>query len=127
MQIEICGRGPNISDRLRKHIERRVHFALQRFEQHIRTLRVRCRDLNGPRGGIDKSCQLTISLSPAATMVMENRSGSAYAAVNRVVDKAAISIARRIKRSDERGKDERILKYLLPKERVRSTRRSCWS
>lgn len=117
MQIQICSREIHISQRLRDHIERRIHFALERFAERIRKIRVQLRDLNGPRGGVDKSCQLTIALAPAATLVIEDRSANAYAAIDSVLDKAANSIVRRLKRKDRRGHshiDSKFLRGAMP-------------
>jgi putative sigma-54 modulation protein len=102
MQIQISGRKMKPSNRLREHIQRRLNFALQRFAQHIRKLHVQVRDLNGPRGGVDKSCQLTIFLMSGATRVLEERAKSAYLAIDCLVDKAATSIARRLQRKHDR-------------------------
>lgn len=102
MQIEICGRDIKVSERLRDYIERRVRFALERLARPIRRVRVQLRDLNGPRGGVDKSCQVRIALAPAATLVVEHRSATAYAAVDSALDKAAISIVRRIRKKQQR-------------------------
>ncbi len=114
MQVQICSRGIHLTERLRQHIQRRIDFALERFSQRIRKVGAQVRDLNGPRGGVDKSCQLTISLSSAATMVLEDRSESACAAVNHVVDKASTSIGGRIEKNVGHGKDEKISRYLFP-------------
>lgn len=119
MQIQICGRGIHVGDRLREHIELRVRFALQRFAQRIRKVRVQLRDLNGPRGGLDKSCHLMVCLTPAATVFIEDRSPSVYAAINRVVDKAATSIVRRVKRSGGRGRAGKISRDRHPELRGR--------
>lgn len=102
MQIEMCGREVKLSERLRDHIERRVRFALERLARPIRKVHVQLRDLNGPRGGLDKSCQVRVALAPAATIVVEHRSASAYAAVDSALDRAAISMVRRIQRKQER-------------------------
>ena len=56
MQIEICGREVKLNERLRDYIERRVRFALERLARPIRKVHVQLRDLNGPKGGVDKSC-----------------------------------------------------------------------
>lgn len=114
MQIEICGREIKVSERLHDHIERRVHFALERFAERIRKVRVQVRDLNGPRGGVDKSCQLVISLVPASTVVLETRGSNIYAAIDCLAGRAATSIVRRIKRAHGRGRSGRISKNLLP-------------
>ena len=104
MQIEVCGREVYVSQQLREYIERRIQFALQRF-QRIAKIRVKLRDLNGPRGGVDKSCQLTIGLTAAATLIIEGRSQNAYAAIDSVVDKAFTSIVRRLKRKGRRRRN----------------------
>ena len=64
MQIEICGREVKVGERLREYIEQRARFALERLARPIRKIRVQLRDLNGPRGGVDKSCQVRIALAP---------------------------------------------------------------
>lgn len=98
MQIHITGRELKPSNRLREHIQRRLNFALQRFAPHIRKLHVQVRDLNGPRGGVDKSCQLRIFFISGANRVVEERAPSAYLAIDSLVDKAATSIARGLQR-----------------------------
>jgi putative sigma-54 modulation protein len=101
MQIHINGREVKPSNRLREHIQRRLNFALQRFAPHIRKLHVQVRDLNGPRGGIDKSCQLKVFFISGANRVLEERAPSAYMAIDSLVNKAAISIARRLQRKHD--------------------------
>ena len=114
MQIEIRGREIKVSEWLHKHIERRVHFALERFSERIRKVRVQVRDLNGPRGGVDKSCQLVISLVPASTVVLETRGSNLYGTIDCLADRAATSIVRRLKRTHGRGRSRRISKNLFP-------------
>lgn len=115
MKIEICGRGIYVSDELREHIERRIRFALLRFEERVPKLRVRLSDLNGPRGGTDKSCLLTATIRPTSTLIIEARSENMYAAINCVVDRASTCLVRRIKRSSRQGRAERIVRYRSPK------------
>jgi putative sigma-54 modulation protein len=101
MQIQISGREIKPSKRLREHIQRRLTFALQRFAPHIHKLHVQVRDLNGPRGGVDKSCQLKIFFTSGATRVLEERAPNAYLAIDCLVDKAATAIARRLQRTHD--------------------------
>lgn len=112
MLFEIRGRSIRVTEALRGHIQRRLRFALERFTMQIRRVRVSVSDLNGPRGGIDKRCQLAISLVPAATIVMEGRDSNIYAAVDRVADKAGRSIGRRLKRPHGSGPSKRISELL---------------
>jgi ribosomal subunit interface protein len=102
MQVKISGREIRINERVRNYIERRIHFALERLAWAIRKVHVQLRDLNGPRGGIDKSCQVRIALAPATMLVVEQRSASAYAAIDSAMDKAAVAIVRRVEKKQER-------------------------
>ena len=102
MQVEISAPEVHVSERLRDHIERRIHFALKRLAQHIRKVRVQMRDLNGPRGGVDKSCRLTIALASGPPLVIEDRASNTHAAIDCVADKAATSIVRRVERKHGR-------------------------
>ncbi len=111
MQFEIRGRDIYVSQALRGHIERRLRFALDCFARRIRKVRVKLGDLNGPRGGVDKCCQLAISLAPSSTIVMEYRASNIYAAIDRLADKASRCIGRRLKRAYGRAPSGRNLSY----------------
>jgi putative sigma-54 modulation protein len=113
MQFEIRGRDINISQALRDHIERRLRFALDRFDGRIRQVHVTLGDLNGPRGGIDKCCKLAISLDRPATIVVESHASNVCAAIDCVAAKAATYICRRLKRSHGRNPPRRISELLF--------------
>ena len=49
-------------DTLRTYAERRLAFALRRFESRARRVVVRLGDTNGPRRGIDSRCSITLQL-----------------------------------------------------------------
>jgi len=106
--VDIRGRDIYITESLRAHIERKLRFALDRFTGQIRGVRVMLADLNGPRGGIDKCCQLEISLEPSSKIVMEDRAANVYVAIDRLADKAGIYIARRIERAHRHSSSRRI-------------------
>ncbi len=113
MQFEIRGRKISISQALRNHIERRLRFALDRFASQVRQVHVRVVDLNGPRGGIDKCCQLAIPLDRASTIVVESHASNVYAAIDGVAGKAAICIGRVLKRPHGRNQLRRVTELLF--------------
>jgi putative sigma-54 modulation protein len=118
MQFEIRGRETGISRVLRDHIERRLRFALDRFAGRIRRVHVTLRDLNGPRGGIDKCCKLAISLVRPSMIVLESHASNVYAAIDRVADKAANCIGRTLKRPHARNRSTKLSELLLQKSTI---------
>jgi ribosomal subunit interface protein len=110
MQFEIRGRDVHITDTLRKHIERRLFFALERFARRIRGVRVSVGDLNGP--GVDKRRRGAIVLTPSTTVVMEDRDSNIYIAIDRVADKAGRCIGRQLKRQKSGGRHMRVSELL---------------
>jgi putative sigma-54 modulation protein len=112
MQFEIHGKDIPITDQLRGHIERRLCFALERFSRRIRTVRVSIDDLNGPRGGIDKRCRVTVVLAPSTLIVVEDQGSTTYAAIGRVAGKAGMCVGRRLERLRAVGEYRRISELL---------------
>ena len=76
---------------------RRLRFATGRFQKHIRELSVSMRDVNGPRGGIDKSCKLTATLR-AGTIEIEETRRSFGSALQVAAKRLRRSLARLIHR-----------------------------
>jgi len=75
----------------------RFEFALRRFGHRVRSLVVRVTDVNGPRGGIDKRCQVTVQLQgPSRTVVIDDVDTDAAIAIGRAADRTARSVARAI-------------------------------
>jgi putative sigma-54 modulation protein len=103
MQIEIRARHIDVTAALRTHIERRLTFALGRFAERIGRVRVMLDDMNGPRGGIDKRCRITIRVVPTGTVVMEDQDSNVYTAIDRVAGKAGTCVGRQLKRPRENG------------------------
>jgi putative sigma-54 modulation protein len=74
---------------------RRFVFALSRFRHRVRTLAVRVTDVNGPRGGLDKRCRVTVQLQgPSQTVVIDDVDADAAIAVDRAADRTARTVAR---------------------------------
>lgn len=59
---------------VREYISRRLRFALDRFERHVRRVIVHLTDVNGPRGGPDKRCQMVVEFHQGGeAMVADTR------------------------------------------------------
>ncbi len=101
MRVELRARSITITDGLRAHAERRLRFALGRFGPAIRRVCLRLDDVNGPRGGIDKSCRLVVGLAQGGEVIVEDADGDLRALLDRSVDRAGRAVERRLARLRE--------------------------
>ncbi|HET9697681.1 MAG TPA: HPF/RaiA family ribosome-associated protein [Terriglobales bacterium] len=96
MKLRLVARGVELTAELKDYVTRRVHFALGRFAGKINSVSVRLSDLNGPRGGIDKSCDIRVDVGfPQAVIVCE-RHHNIHAAVAFAVEKADRAVKRQL-------------------------------
>jgi ribosome-associated translation inhibitor RaiA len=98
MKIDVRFVGLEPSDPLRHQATRRVHFHLSRYWRDIGAVHLRISDVNGPRGGVDKKCQVTVR-GRFATVLVADRSRDAYAAVDMAVKRAGRAVARALERT----------------------------
>jgi putative sigma-54 modulation protein len=98
MRIEVRGRAGILSEPLRSHTVRRLRFAVGRFASRIERLTVRMQDVNGPKGGVDKQCQIVVKLAPWGGLKVEERDLDLYLAVDRATGRLGRCIAREVQR-----------------------------
>jgi hypothetical protein len=91
-------RGTHPQPNLRDLIERRVRFALGRFSGRIRRTDVVLADVNGPRGGTDQQCRVTVVLAASPPVVIEVADIDTAAAVSRATERAARHVRDRLAR-----------------------------
>ena len=101
MKLEIRGLNVEVTDSLRTYAQRRLGFALDRFAERIRTVRLKLGDINGSRGGVDKCCQLAISLAHSSPITLESRASTVQGAVDRIANKVRRLVERRFVRKHE--------------------------
>jgi len=98
MQIIIQARNFPLTKTLRKHVQRRLGFALSSRDDHIKRIQVRLSDINGPRGGADKRCHIQLEVSQLADVVIEDTELDIYTAIDRASDRASRTLDRRLSR-----------------------------
>lgn len=98
MNIHIQAQGFALTDSLREHTERRLRFALGWADDRLRQISVRLSDENGPHGGEDKRCRIQLTFPGAASVVIDDTEADLYVAIDRAVDRAGRSVARRLER-----------------------------
>ena len=104
MKLNLRARGVRMSDKLRDHVERRVHFALGRFGDRVRKVNVMLEDVNGPRGGYDTVCRIQAHLAPRGTLIVEETRLHAFSAVALAADRIGRSMKRHLGRLATRRK-----------------------
>lgn len=98
MLIDIQAREFDLTDALRQHAQRCIQYALSRNDDRIRRIVVRLSDVNGPRGGADKRCQVQVRLTGMPELVIEDTESDMYLAISRATTRAGRSLTRRLKR-----------------------------
>lgn len=83
---------------LADHLERRLRFALSRFEGRIHRVEVFLADENGPRGGVDKTCRIVVRLRDDNDVVAEVSDVDWLIAVDRATSRIGHSTGRALAR-----------------------------
>ncbi|MFS8070205.1 MAG: HPF/RaiA family ribosome-associated protein [Byssovorax sp.] len=109
MRIHVRSRGFDLTKALRAHAERRLLFALGRFGRRLQSVMLRMDDVNGPRGGADKRCQIVARLAPGGDVRVEELDGDLYAAIDRAADRFDHTVAREMERRREVRKGDTAL------------------
>jgi len=103
MQFDIRAHGFDLTDGLRAHAERHLRFAVDWAHHEVERVVVRFSDINGPRGGNDKRCQVRIPLPRMRDVVVEDTAADLYVAMDRAIERAARTLERRLSRQREFG------------------------
>ncbi|MBT0963710.1 HPF/RaiA family ribosome-associated protein [Denitromonas iodatirespirans] len=103
MQIEITSQGFSMTPGLRNYTLQRLRAPRAVLAARVHRISVRLSDENGPRGGIDKRCQIAIHLSGRPPVVVEHTQDDLYRAIDHVVKRALNSVLRHLSRRRGRG------------------------
>ena len=98
MRLFITSRGMLLTKELRSYIERRFHFASDRFANQLGDVTIVVRDVNGPRGGMDKECMIRVDSPKVGRLVVEERSEGVMTAIFGAVQRFSETVKRRIGR-----------------------------
>lgn len=104
MTVAIRSGDLRIDADLRDAIGERVRRSFRRHARRVREVRVWLDDLNGPRGGVDRTCRIQVQLTAAGTSTVESRAQTVHAAVAGAVARAKQTIDRTLKRRRTRAR-----------------------
>ena len=106
MKLRLVARGIELTADLKGYVRRRIHFALGRFAGRIKSVSVRLADLNGPRGGVDKSCDIRVDVGLRQEVMVCERHENIHAAVAFAVARADRAVQRQLESANtERYRD----------------------
>lgn len=98
MHIDIRGNNSLMLQVVRQHVEKRVRLGLGRFAQQITRTLCEIEDANGPRGGVDKVCRVTVHLRSGETVRAEAIHEDFFASVDTAADRLTRSLVRLLSR-----------------------------
>ena len=103
MQVLFQSRHPHAAE-LRDLTVRRVNFVLRRLRWMVPRAEVQLSDVNGPRGGLDKRCQVELNTAIAGTVVIASMAHDWRTALDRSLDRATRVLRRGLQRQQKPGR-----------------------
>lgn len=88
MQVQFNSREPR-AWQLRGLAEERLRFVLRRLATGVPVARVQLSDVNGPRGGMDKRCQVELTTEGSGRVVVTSVAGDWRTALDQALARAA--------------------------------------
>ncbi len=73
-------------------VETKFSNAVRWAGRSVKEITVTVKDCNGPKGGVDKICRVSVSLTRARRVIVEDRDSNVYAALARLVDRTSRSL-----------------------------------
>jgi len=98
MKISVRPRDIEWSDELQKQVERSIALAVDRYGTRVTHISVYLADLNGPRGGVDKLCQITADLRGSSSVLILERGDDLAVTINRAARRLGYRVGRTIQR-----------------------------
>ena len=101
MSPRLVDRTGVLSVELQDLLDRRLRYALSRFESKIQHITAVFEDENGPRGGVDKSCQITVRIKRAREVVVGECDADLAKCISRAAERVGRAVGRALERSQQ--------------------------
>jgi len=92
-----------VTQPIHDYFVRRVEFALGRFSDRVRSIESRMLDLNGPAGGVDKLCAITVHAQGVEPIRVRAIASDLYEAIDRAAHLAGAQLTRALDRRRTRN------------------------
>lgn len=96
-----------LTDDLRRIVWRSVSSAVGRFANRLAEILVRVEDINGPRGGVDTRCRITLKFKRGGQLTVNAVAANEFAAVARAAERARGRCVRAFKKRRKARRERR--------------------
>lgn len=104
MKVNVRGVHVSLTDAIRQHVQRHLVEPIARFyDSEAAEMEIHLRDNNGPKGGLDKECSVTVRMPFSHPLHVTEVSDDLY----KSIDLARDRLERATKRLLERAEDKR--------------------
>ncbi len=103
MHFQIQAQNFTLTDGFRHYAAWRVAHDLNHGKGIVSRVVVQLGDVNGPRGGVDKRCEIKVVLSGLPSVVVTERHQSLQAAMDGAIDRITRTVRRALERRKTRA------------------------
>jgi ribosome-associated translation inhibitor RaiA len=96
--------GASIDAEDRAYMRRKLGRKVGKFARAVERVSVRIRDVNGPRGGVDKACTIKVTLTGLPSVVVEQRDASLRNAMDAAMQRTERAVRRAMERRTARAR-----------------------
>jgi putative sigma-54 modulation protein len=107
VQLKVKTRGVALTADLLRIVRGSVSAAVGRFADRVAEVFVWMEDTNGPRGGLDTRCRMTLQLSRGGRLTASAVATNEFAAVGHAANRARVQFVRALKKRHS-GRRERL-------------------
>ena len=111
MQVLIHTSNVTLSKQARKLIKNKILSSLQRFDNGVKQVDLYLKDVNGPKGGVDKECTINIKADNQNLLIVRSKAASIFSVVKQCAVKSKLLLANRSKRKTAQRRKPVLLDY----------------
>lgn len=104
MKVQVKARHFALTKELKQYVKRRLQFALGSQSEQVKRVEVMLSDINGPKGGEDKSCKILLKIKGQEDVVVDDVQSHLYSAIDRAAGRASRTVSKRVTRLRDKAK-----------------------
>jgi len=99
MSMNFSTDGLPLKVKVQDYVQRKVDSAIGPFEDFVKAVDIRIVDVNGPKGGIDQRCRVTVAMNGKPDIVASANHENSFGAISLAVDRVRRSLQRVVGRN----------------------------